>query len=334
MSRRKFLFQLSQIAVTSAVSSNALVTIANVQASQTKTRFAVMGDCPYYAFEEIQVQRMIARLNELNLDFVVHLGDIKAAKALCTQALLDSRAELFSQLKAPLIYTPGDNDWADCRRHTNTNNNEIDPLKAKSMLLQTWFGEGGLVEKQSIARRGDSRLTIERQSTQVENARWRHGHTQFALVHAIGSNDNAGFDTNNDREQQLRSTNNLAWLDEFFNHAKDDAIKSLVIGFHASVNLNAPSKAYKPLIDSIRSSAIALKKPLLLMHGDTHTHRIDQPFFYSNNKRIQSITRLECFGSGIVNYVLVEPAAPTNHPTHAWRFKIGDMPSIDANEAG
>jgi hypothetical protein len=332
MNRRKFIHHLSQMTTASALGSSAFSVNATYTAP-TKTRFAVIGDCPYYPFEEIQVQRMIVRLNELNLDFVIHLGDIKAAKALCTQALLDSRAELFSQLQAPLIYTPGDNDWADCRRPARLSNNEVDPLKAKQMLLQTWFGESGWVEKKSIARRADSRLAIERQPQQIENARWQHGHTLFVLLHTIGSNDNAGFDVENDREQQVRATNNLAWLDACFKQAKHSGVKQIAIGFHASINLNNPPKAYKPLIDSIRSGTMTLRKPLLLMHGDTHTQRIDQPFFdnTSNNKRISSITRLECFGSGIVNYVLVEP---TNDSARAWRFTIGDMPGIYANEAG
>src|SRR5258706_14560251 len=82
--------------------------------------FGVMGDTPYNEREEPHFVRMIERMNEAPLAFVVHVGDFKAGgNSPCTDALFERRRAQFSASRHPLIYTPGDNEWADCRRASN-----------------------------------------------------------------------------------------------------------------------------------------------------------------------------------------------------------------------
>jgi hypothetical protein len=312
MRRRSFIAGLSAVATTS--------TIASAKHSLSTTRFAVIADSPYSPFEAIQVQRMIERLNSLPLDCVIHLGDIKSSQDHCTQALLIDRAELFTQVKAPFFYTPGDNDWTDCRRHPKTAVNITSPIDAKAMLLQQWFGS-----RDSTARRGDHALSVRRQSSQVENARWHVASTLFTLLHVVSSNDNAGFDSVNDAEQQQRQLNNLAWLSESFELAAEADVTHMAIGFHVSMNFSAPSKVYAPFLQALRDGAKRLQKPVLIMHGDTHKQRID------NALGLPNTTRLEAFGSSIVNYVLVEPSESRSRP---WIFSLGDMPSVLASDGG
>lgn len=46
----------------------------------------------------------------------LHVGDIHSGKEFCTQSF---DLAIFNQWKAftiPLVYVPGDNDWADCQK--------------------------------------------------------------------------------------------------------------------------------------------------------------------------------------------------------------------------
>src|ERR1700680_9094 len=77
--------------------------------------FAVMGDTPYNDREEKHFVAMIERMNAAPLAFVVHVGDIKSGSAACSDALFEKRKAQFDASAHPLVYTPGDNEWTDCR---------------------------------------------------------------------------------------------------------------------------------------------------------------------------------------------------------------------------
>src|SRR5690349_2457881 len=79
--------------------------------------FGVMGDTPYSAGEERAFVAMIARMDAEPLLFSIHVGDIKAGShAPCTDAVYFARKADFDRSAHPVILTPGDNDWTDCRR--------------------------------------------------------------------------------------------------------------------------------------------------------------------------------------------------------------------------
>ncbi len=68
-------------------------------------------------------------------------------------------------------------------------------------------------------------------------------------------------------------------------------------------------------LESIGNTLIPLVeefgKPVLLIHGDSHTFRIDRPFKNSEGNTLSNLIRLEVFGSSNVHAVkvLVEPSA-------------------------
>ena len=47
---------------------------------------------------------------------VVHVGDIHSGKQFCTQAYDQTVFNLWTAYVDPLVYTPGDNEWADCHK--------------------------------------------------------------------------------------------------------------------------------------------------------------------------------------------------------------------------
>ena len=70
--------------------------------------------------------------------------------------------------------------------------------------------------------------------------------------------------------------------------------------------------AYDGLLAQLADGAAKHPRPVLLVHGDTHTHRVDKPLMDASGKRVENLTRVESFGSPFVNWVRVsvDPADP------------------------
>src|SRR6186997_1472959 len=95
--------------------------------------FGVLGDTPYTEREDAEFLSMIRRMNQESLAFSIHVGDFKGSGA-CSDELFRKRLAEFNSFAAPLIYTPGDNEWTDCRRrHMGSG----DPLDALARLRKT-----------------------------------------------------------------------------------------------------------------------------------------------------------------------------------------------------
>ena len=50
---------------------------------------------------------------------VIHVGDIHSGKEFCTENYDASIASVWQTFTKPLVYTPGDNEWADCHKATS-----------------------------------------------------------------------------------------------------------------------------------------------------------------------------------------------------------------------
>ncbi|MGZ6827364.1 MAG: metallophosphoesterase, partial [Mycobacteriales bacterium] len=83
---------------------------------------AVFGDSPYGkgpgdTAEFADTPAFIDAVNaDPDVSEVVHVGDIHSGKQYCTAAYDRSVAQLWTRFADPLVYTPGDNEWADCHK--------------------------------------------------------------------------------------------------------------------------------------------------------------------------------------------------------------------------
>jgi hypothetical protein len=93
---------------------------------------AVYGDSPYgvaayppggQSGDTAELQKSPAFISTINADpsvsEVIHVGDIHSGKDFCTEAYDSQIASLWQQFREPLVYTPGDNEWADCHKATS-----------------------------------------------------------------------------------------------------------------------------------------------------------------------------------------------------------------------
>ena len=262
--------------------------------------FAAFGDVPYSHVERERMLDMLAEQTAQPLEFSIHIGDIKSGGSTCDDATFADRRTLLDRSAHPLIVLPGDNEWTDCSRASA---GSWAPHERLNALRSLFFADG-----ESIGRR---RITLERQQDFPENVRWRQGNVLFATLNVSGSVLPAG-------EQSAaveRAT--LDWLDEAFALAGRSDASALVIAFHANPGFEAHAggkakKRHRPLLDRLASGAAAYRRPVLLIHGDTHRFRVDQPLHDPvTGLRVENVTRLETHGSPWLGWtrVDVDPSA-------------------------
>src|SRR3954454_19388241 len=95
------------------------------------------GDLPYSQEQAtVGIPNLIADVNSQRLAFTVHDGDLKAgSNSPCDDALYTTALGYFTSLKAPAVFTPGDNDWTDCDRPSNGGYNSRERLAHERQVL-------------------------------------------------------------------------------------------------------------------------------------------------------------------------------------------------------
>ena len=264
--------------------------------------FAVVGDTPYTQSEEARFETMLRALDAEPLAFVVHVGDFKGGGA-CSDALYTRRRAQFDASSHPFIFTPGDNDWTDCRGAKH------DPLERLARLREVFFAD-----RFSLGRRRLELFVQERCATEgplgcecpglPENRFWTRAGVRFVTLHVVGSSDNAGFDADNDREARCRAAANAAWLEHVVRASERSETRALVVIVHANP-FETKRAVYRDLVVRVREAARRLRRPVLFVHGDTHTQREDTPFRDSLGNIDTALTRLETYGSPFVGWVRV-----------------------------
>ena len=299
----------------------ALLAATLLAAPQEPFAFAVVGDVPYNSIETRLFRDLLAALDRESVEFVVHVGDIKAGAAPCTDDTLEGRRALLDRSAHPLVLLFGDNEWSDCHRASA---GAFDPLDRLARLREL-FGTG-----ESLGQR---RLVFERQSAAYpENVRWRHGAVWFVGLHVVGSGNNRGRNAEMDREYAGRTAANLAWLGDSFARAKKEQAAGVVVLFHGDPRFEArrgsPARAgFDDTIAALEAEVRRFPGPVALVHGDTHRFRIDHPLEDpATGRALERFTRVVTFGSPNVRWVLgrVDPAGPAlirfeAGPDRPWR---------------
>ena len=144
--------------------------------------YAVIGDVPYTDSKlngGPSLPTLIAAINQdVDVSRVIHIGDIKAGAALCTDEYFQDIADQFATFTDPLVYTPGDNEWTDCHR---ANNGGYNPLERLAKVRELFFPNPGYTL--GVPTR------IKAQKGFPENQRWEAANVEFAALHILGSNN-------------------------------------------------------------------------------------------------------------------------------------------------
>jgi hypothetical protein len=268
-----------------------LAVIFCAPAAAAQFAFAAFGDVPYTPAEELQLVSMIAEMNREPLAFVMHVGDFKSGHIECSDEVFLQRREWFGLSHHPFVFIPGDNEWVDCRRAYWARR---DPVERLGKLRELFFANDATL--------GQRVLKVERQTRRghPEHLRWTIEDVVFATLNVPGHDNNARMP----QESAPRTAALLEWMREAFSLARARNHAAVVLGVQA--NLWSGNAAYRPILAALADEAQRYKGAVLVVHGDTHWYRFDQPLVDpSSGNRIENVTRLEVHGSPFVNWVHV-----------------------------
>jgi hypothetical protein len=249
----------------------------------------VIGDSPYGAAQVTDFPNLVAAINaDPDVGQVIHVGDIKNGSTRCDQSYFELIAGYFSTFDDALVYTPGDNEWTDCHR---SNNGKYDPLERLAALRTLFFADaehslGG--EQRPLF----SQAAMPGYETLPENQAWVQARTVFATLHVVGSRNNLapwfGDDTSDalvddpvrrlaEVEVEERTQAALDWIDGAFALAEFPNTRGVVLFMQADSWPGNASDGFGAILARIAGRSAAFGKPVLVVQGDSHVYRVDQP---------------------------------------------------------
>jgi hypothetical protein len=316
---------LTAAALTGTALVAALVPSMAAQARSDGNRsfsYAVYGDAPYGTSptdtsETDATPGFIAKVNaDPNVSGVVHVGDIHSGSQYCTEAYDRQIAGLWSTFADPMVYTPGDNEWADCHKKkegggawdaaTGTVKYVLgsdgqpvsyaqgNPVANLALLRSIFFPHAG-------ATLGSGTLDVLSQaevdnsahpadSQYVENVIWQRKGVVFVTVNLPGGSNNdadpwygAPVTGEQTTEAAERTAADLRWLDRAFAIAGAEDAQGVVVITQADMwdrdgaATNAHLSNYEPIVSALATHTTDLGKPVLLLNGDSHVYRSDNP---------------------------------------------------------
>jgi len=236
-----------------------------------------MGDTPYSEAEAKRLERLIDELNAEPLAFVVHIGDITSGRGPCSDAWFEARKQQFARIRHPFVLLPGDNDWTDCHR------SGMEPMERLQKWRQLFCGTKLRVEVQRGAY--------------CEHVRWQAGGVLFVALNVQGSNNNLGRTAAMDAEYAARMKAVFAWIDDSERAFQQRKLQRLVLLMQANP-FNKPrsgASGFDALLDRMRQLVAAHPRQVILVNGDSHTYRDDEP--------LPGLRRIEPWGSPMVSWL-------------------------------
>ena len=269
-------------------------------------RFFAVGDLPYREAEERPLRQLLASAVAEQTPFIVHLGDIKAGSAPCTDANLLEVAALFRAQPVPVVYTPGDNEWTDCHREQA---GALDPLARLERVRQVFFGDPHVLR---LAELG----ATQQEPDYPENAYFLRSGVLEVALHVVGSNNGyAKARPAAVAEFQAREAADRDFLKRALGVAEARGARALVILIQANPRFEQGRgpRGFRGFKDDLIALMGRFPGPVLLLHGDTHRFRRDRPLIDpATGSPFDRLVRVEVPGSPTVGgvWVTVDPDAP------------------------
>ena len=209
-----------------------------------------------------------------------------------------------------MVYTPGDNEWADCQKAKEgggVKNSAGEfvayaaghPVANLALVRQMFFPEPGKTlgsrEKRVTSQAQAFDPTHPSDAEYVENVMWEQSKVLFVTINIPGGSNNdddlwntAAFGALKSapqiQEAAQRTAADLRWLDAAFARAKAHGAKAVLIMEQADMwdlDGTGPSLAhianYEPFIAKIAALTKDFVNPVLLVDGDSHRYRSDNP---------------------------------------------------------
>ncbi|MDH2442998.1 PKD domain-containing protein [Amnibacterium sp. CER49] len=288
-----------------ALATTAVLGVAPAAHAAAPITFAVIGDVPYGGTQYADLPGFISQINaDPSVQVTTHVGDISSPLN-CSSSYYDSVKSMFDGFAMPFVYTPGDNEWADCHRATTGAGNPLDKL---ATVRSTFFPTPGTTM-------GKAPMAVTAQAGYPENVRYGLGDVTFAALNLPGSDNDLdtwtglGYTAATSAqlsEESARTAADVQWIDQAFSQAKASGSRAVVIQTQADMfipSTTTPSAKYKQaygsIVKELAAQSTAFGAPVFLMNGDTHVFRKDTPLtssswlsFYGISAAVPNLTRI------------------------------------------
>ncbi len=253
------------------------------------------GDVPYSPLQAtVGVPNLIADMNSQDLAFSAHNGDLKSGASECTDAVYTQALSYFNSLRAPAIFTPGDNDWTDCDRIAGYSS--LAQLeKERALFFSTPFTLGKHRFRQRVqpslcAWASMARCPASRTAAGLSGRHLRHPQRSGLLQQPLRRRPGRGRVCGPQRGQHRLAARDLR------RSRKRRSVAMMLIsqanpGFDQSDAGRSPSRDPRTLVQTdglpdgfqefllaLRAEVISFVKPVSYVHGDSHYFRLDKPF--------------------------------------------------------
>jgi hypothetical protein len=251
----------------------------------------------------------------------------------CGDALYTQALGYFNSLRQPAFFTTGDNDWTDCDRPSNGSFNELERLQHERQVF--FSSDRSLGQKTMQTEVQTAPVCVGTSNTTpgstagpyfptacVENRRWTFHKVTFVTLDVQGTCNNlcssgsGAPDAGGDPvEYAARNAADIQWLRDSFAEAKANGSAGIMVvwqadpGFDTSGYQGAPKRDPRTLVESdgnpdgfhemlteLRNDTIDFKKPVVLVHGDSHYFMVDKPVVDPHGQMLENFTRVETFG--------------------------------------
>jgi hypothetical protein len=283
------------------------VSFAALLAHAQPFTFVALGDTAYNGERDYPVYRaLIDAINATKPAFSIHIGDIWGVGN-CHDAHYGQIETFFALYEQPVVYTPGDNEWLDCR---STVMGGYVPSERLAKLRKTFYvGARSLgAHPMPLVRESDVSPYV----AFVENARWEKNGVLFFTVHVVGSHN--GYLVEDPvalTEASQRMNANVAWIRDSFRVAREGRYRAVVMAMHAQM-LHGDDGAegpFGPIIEELKLGSERFDGQVLLIHGDSHQFQVGRPFLVQRGEDQPSLytnlTRLEVYGAPEIGAVKV-----------------------------
>jgi hypothetical protein len=250
-------------------------------------RFAALGDTPYSVTSEAELLATFPNIKANNMPFILHIGDIWGGGMPCTDANYISRKNIFTQSNLPFVLVPGDNEYTDCSEPNDS------PQVSHTVALDRFRTHLLKNPNGTIADIVIGGQSIQRQSNRIENVRWKYRNVQFIGLNYPGGSTSDMTDAQFDA---LMNDGIFYWDNTFATMSQ--STQAVVVFIQAKPRFLSSASSNKDIsrnnfYTALQNKITAFNKPVLLIHGDSHSLDFDQPFTNTNGTTINNWWRLQ-----------------------------------------
>jgi len=276
-----------------------LLAVTPARAAEPFT-FVALGDTTYAPpYDNPLYEKLIGAINETAPAFSIHVGDTKGYGD-CGRPFQESQRAFFDSYAQPVVYTPGNNEWAECWR---ANRGSADPVAILRLMRDVFWSKPVSLGKTTmpLVRQADADPDF---SEFAENARWRHGGATFATLNLAGTHNNQELRVESLwKEFVRREQANVSWVKRAFAAAHEAGDRAVVFAFHTNPfddKLRYENGPSEPVLRAILDGADAFDGMVLVVQGHYHELTIDRPVskldFDTPGVSHPNVLRLQVYG--------------------------------------